>query len=317
MAGVLRFAGSRLAFAAITLVAISLVTFLATNIVPADPARVALGKFATPEQIEAYNEQQGLNRPVVERYITWVGGAVQGDWGTSVLSSQEVTEMVGPRITRSLILALSAMLVAIPIAFLLGVFAAQRIGRPSDLAVSTATLLVNSLPEFVVGIALLFVFAVQFGVLPIESSGAAMGTGWSEVRAYILPVATLAIVLVPYIARMVRASVRDVSSQPFVRSAALRGVSHRGLVWRHVVPNASLPVVNVIALTMAELIAGVVIIETVFGFPGIGQLLVSSVGSKDIPVVQIITLIIGLGFVIFNLLADLAVLALNPRLRSR
>jgi peptide/nickel transport system permease protein len=317
MAGVLKFAGSRLAFAAITLVAISLVTFLATNIVPADPARVALGKFATPEQIEAYNEQQGLNRPVVERYITWVGGAVQGDWGTSVLSSQEVTEMVGPRITRSLILALSAMLVAIPIAFLLGVFAAQRIGRPSDLAVSTATLLVNSLPEFVVGIALLFVFAVQLGMLPIESSGAAMGTGWSEVRAYILPVATLAIVLVPYIARMVRASVRDVSSQPFVRSAALRGVSHRGLVWRHVVPNASLPVVNVIALTMAELIAGVVIIETVFGFPGIGQLLVSSVGSKDIPVVQIITLIIGLGFVIFNLLADLAVLALNPRLRTR
>lgn len=317
MAGVLRFAGSRLAFAALTLVAISMVTFAATNIVPADPARVALGKFATPEQIAAYNEQQGLDRPVVQRYATWVGDAVRGDWGTSVLSSQQVTEMVTPRIGRSLLLALSAMLVAIPIAFLLGVYSAQRIGRPSDLVVSTGTLLVNSLPEFVVGIALLFVFAVQLGVLPIESSAAAMGTGLDQVRAYVLPVATLAIVLVPYIARMVRASVRDVSGQPFVRSAALRGVSHRGLVWRHVVPNASLPVVNVIALTMAELVAGVVIIETVFAFPGIGQLLVSSVGSKDIPVVQIITLVIGLGFVIFNLLADLAVLALNPRLRTR
>lgn len=317
MAGVLRFAGSRLAFAALTLVAISMVTFAATNIVPADPARVALGKFATPEQIAAYNEQQGLDRPVVERYATWVGDAVRGDWGTSVLSSQQVSEMVAPRIGRSLLLALSAMLVAIPIAFLLGVYSAQRIGRPSDLVVSTGTLLVNSLPEFVVGIALLFVFAVQLGVLPIESSAAAMGTGAAQAKAYILPVATLAIVLVPYIARMVRASVRDVSSQPFVRSAALRGVSHRGLVWRHVVPNASLPVVNVIALTMAELVAGVVIIETVFAFPGIGQLLVSSVGSKDIPVVQIITLVIGLGFVIFNLLADLAVLALNPRLRTR
>jgi peptide/nickel transport system permease protein len=317
MPGILKFAGSRLAFAALTLVAISLVTFLATNVVPADPARVALGKFATPAQVEAYNSQQGLNRPAAARYVSWVGGAVRGDWGTSVLSGQNVSKMVGPRIARSLALAFSAMLIAIPVAFLLGVYSAQRIGKPSDLVVSSGTLLVNSLPEFVVGIALLFVFAVQFGVLPIESSGAAMGTGVDEVKAYVLPVMTLAIVLVPYIARMVRASVRDLSSQPFVRSAALRGVSHRALVWRHVVPNASLPVVNVIALTMAELIAGVVIIETVFGFPGIGQLLVSSVSSKDIPVVQIITLVIGLGFVIFNLLADLAVIALNPRLRSR
>ena len=317
MAGIIKFGGSRLAFAAITLVAISMVTFLATNVVPADPARVALGKFATPAQIEAYNEQQGLEEPAVKRYVIWVGDAIRGDWGTSVLSKQQVTDMVGPRIGRSLILALAAMLLAIPIAFLLGVYSAQRIGRPSDLAISTVTLVVNSLPEFVVGIALIFVFAVQFGILPIESSGASMGSGFAQIKAYLLPMLTLTIVLVPYIARMVRASVRDISSQPFVRSAALRGVPHRGLVWRHVVPNASLPVVNVIALTMAELIAGVVIIETVFSFPGIGQLLVSSVGSKDIPVVQIITLVIGLGFVVFNLLADLAVLALNPRLRSR
>lgn len=317
MAGVLRFTGSRLAFAAMTLVAISLVTFLATNIVPADPARVALGKFATPEQIAAYNEQQGLEQPVAQRYVTWVDDVLHGDWGTSVLSSQQVTDMVVPRISRSLTLALSAMLLAVPLAFLIGVYAAQRIGRPSDLAVGATTLLINSLPEFVVGIALLFVFAVKLGILPIESSGAALGSGLEVVRAYALPVLTLTIVLVPYMARMVRASVRDIAGQPFVRSAALRGVSHRRLVWRHVVPNASLPVVNVITLTMAELIAGVVIIETVFAFPGIGQLLVSSVSSKDIPVVQIITMIIGLGFVILNLIADLAVLALNPRLWSR
>lgn len=317
MAGVLRFTGSRLAFAAMTLVAISLVTFLATNIVPADPARAALGKFATPEQIAAYNEQQGLDQPVVQRYVTWVDAVVHGDWGTSVLSKQQVTDMVIPRISRSLALALCAMLLAVPLAFLLGVYTAQRIGRPSDLAVGAGTLLVNSLPEFVVGMALLYVFAVQLGVLPIESSGAALGSGMEVVRAYALPVLTLTIVLVPYMARMTRASVRDIAGQPFVRSAALRGVSHRRLVWRHVVPNASLPVVNVVTLTMAELIAGVVVIETVFAFPGIGQLLVSSVSSKDIPVVQIITVIIGLGFVILNLVADLVVLVLNPRLRSR
>ncbi len=293
-----------------------MVTFIATNVVPADPARVALGKFATPAQIESYNEQQGLNEPVLQRYGTWIAATLRGNWGESVLSGQSVSEMVGPRISRSLILALSSMLIAIPISFMIGVYSAQRMGKPSDLITSTTTLIVNSLPEFVVGIALLLVFAVHLSILPIESSAAAMGNGINVVKAYILPVLTLATVLVPYIARMVRASVRDVASQPFVRSAALRGVSHRALIWRHVVPNASLPVVNVIALTMAELIAGVVIIETVFGFPGIGQLLVSSVSSKDIPVVQIIALIIGLGFVIFNLLADLAVLVLNPRLRS-
>jgi len=311
-----RFVGSRIVFGILTLVAISAVTFFATDVVPADPARVALGKFATSEQLAAYREDRGLDRPVGDRYLRWVGNVVQGDWGESVLSKRPVASLIEPRIVRSLILSMSAMLIAIPVAFLLGVFSAQRIGTRSDFSISSTTLLVNSLPEFVVGIAFLMVFAVWLGVLPIESSAAALGSGLAAVRAYILPVMTLATVLVPYMARMVRANMRDVSGQPFVRSATLRGVPRRRLIWRHVVPNASIPVVNVVALTMAELIAGVVIIETVFGFPGIGQLLINSVSSKDIPVVQIITIIIGLGFVILNFLADLVVLMLNPKLRS-
>jgi peptide/nickel transport system permease protein len=208
------------------------------------------------------------------------------------------------------------MLIAVPLAFVLGVFAGQRGGRRSDLAVSLGALFVNSLPEFVVGLTLLVVLAVQLGWFPIESSGAAVGVGYAELEAYILPVLTLAIVLTPYMARMVRANVRDVLDQPFVRSAVLRGVPRRAIVWRHVVPNASLPVVNVVALSMAELIGGVVVIETVFGFPGIGKLLVDSVGSKDIPTVQIITLVMALGYVLLNLAADLVVLVLNPRLRA-
>ena len=315
MTAVARFVLSRLALGLVALLVISAVTFFATDVVPADPARVALGKFATPAQLASYQHQQGLDRPIGVRYVRWVSNVVQGDWGTSVLSTQKVSDLVEPRILRSAILGLAAMLLAVPAAFLLGVFSAQRIGRPSDLLVSFGALLINSLPEFAVGIAFLMVFAVQTNALPIESSAAAGGAGLSQIEAYVLPVLSLATVLMPYIARMVRANVRDVSAQPFVRSAALRGLSRRRLVWRHIVPNATLPVVNVIALSMAELIGGVVIIETVFGFPGIGQLLVSSVGSKDIPTVQVITLIIGLGFVVLNFLADAAILLLNPRLR--
>lgn len=311
-----RFVASRFVFGALTLIAISAVTFFATDVVPSDPARVALGKFATQEQVAAYRADRGLDRPVGKRYLTWVRNVARGEWGESVLSKQPVSSLIGPRIVRSVILSFCAMLLAVPIAFILGVFSAQRIGKPSDLAISFTTLLVNSLPEFVVGIAYLMVFAVWLNVLPIGSSAAALGSGSDVVLAYVLPVLALATVLVPYMARMVRANVRDISGHPFVRSATLRGVPRRRLIWRHVVPNASIPVVNVVALTMAELIAGVVIIETVFGFPGIGQLLINSVGSKDIPTVQIITIIIGFGFVILNFAADLVVLLLNPKLRT-
>jgi peptide/nickel transport system permease protein len=316
MRGVARFLGTRLVLAVLTLVVISAITFFATNVVPSDPARIALGKDATPEQLLEYNRQQGLDRPVVERYVHWVADAARGRWGTSVLSQQTVTSMVIPRIGRTALLGLLAMLIAVPAAFILGVYSAQRSGKPVDGAISFSALFINSLPEFVVAVTLLVVFGVELGWLPIESSGVAFGTGLDVAKAYILPVLTLATVLTPYMTRMIRANVRDVAGRPFIRSAVLRGLTRRRVVWRHVVPNASLPVVNVIALSMAELIGGVVVIETVFGFPGIGQLLVDSVGSRDIPTVQVIALIIGAGVVGLNFVADGIVLLLNPQLRS-
>jgi peptide/nickel transport system permease protein len=232
-----------------------------------------------------------------------------------VLSQQTVSSLVVPRIIRSVLLGFFAMLLAVPLAFLLGVYSARRSGRPVDGVISFTALFINSLPEFVVAVALLVTLGVVLKVLPLESSGAAFSTGWARVEAYILPVLTLAIVLTPYMTRMVRANVRDVAGKPFIRSAVLRGLSSRRAVWRHVVPNSSLPVINVVALSMAELIGGVVVIETVFGFPGIGQLLIDSVGSRDIPTVQAIALIIGIGVVALNFLADGLVLSLNPRLR--
>lgn len=312
-----RFVITRLALALTTVALISAITFFATNVIPHDPAKATLGKFATPDQLQAYREQQGLDKPVGQRYLFWIENLAKGDWGTSVLSPIKVTDLVVPRLQRSLALALSAMLIAVPAAYAIGVFAGLRIGRPLDVGLSVIALFINSLPEFVVGLTLLVLLAVLLPVFPIESSGVAFGEGLDVPLAYMLPILTLAIVLIPYMARMVRTNVHDVSLQPFVRSAILRGLSPLRVTWRYIVPNASLPVVNVVALSLAELVGGVVITETVFGFPGVGKLLVDSVSSKDLPTVQVIVLVMGVGYVTMNLAADMLVLALNPRLRTQ
>jgi peptide/nickel transport system permease protein len=310
-----RFVGVRVMLGLLTLLLLSIVTFVATNVVPVDPARVALGRYATQEQVVVYRHEQGLDKPPVTRYVRWLDQFVQGNWGTSTTSQRSVASDVVPRIARTATLGGVAMLLAIPLAFVIGIYTGQRAGRRSEVGISLVTLLLNSMPEFVVGFILLVIFGVHFGVLPIESSGASYGSGWTEVEAYVLPVLTLVLLLTPYMTRMIRANVRDVQAQPYVRSALLRGVSPGRLAWRHIAPNASLPVVNVIALTLADLIGGVVVVETVFGFPGVGQLLVQSVTGKDIPTVQTLTLLIGAGFVVLNFVADGVVLLLNPRLR--
>jgi peptide/nickel transport system permease protein len=310
---------SRLAVALGTLLLISIVTFAATNAVPADPARVALGKTASPEQVEQYRQQEGLDRPVVTRYFEWLGRYVRGDWGHSVLANKvAVRSEVGPRILRTILLGTVAVSIAVVLAFVIGTATAQRSGRVSDVLTSIVTLTFNALPEFVTALLLLVVLAVQLGLLPIESaSGILYGDLWDAVKAYVLPVLTLVLVLTPYMLRMVRTNVREVLDQPLVRSAVLRGVPNRTVVWRHVVPNAALPVINVVALTLADIVAGVVVVETVFAFPGVGKLFVDSVLAKDVPTVQAVALVVGLGFVTLNLLADLLRVAVDPRLRSR
>jgi peptide/nickel transport system permease protein len=314
--GVVRYLATRALLATTTLFLIATITFFATSVVPSDPARAALGKFATTEQLELYREQQGLNEPVLERYQHWLGRLAHGDWGTSLLSRAPVGDSVVPKLKRTIILGGLAMLIAVPLAFAIGVYTGQRSGRPVDVVLSLVALFLNSLPEFVVGLGLLLLLAVHLHALPVESSGASFGHGVDVAEAYVLPVIALALVLTPYIARMVRVNVRDTLAQPFVRSAVLRGLSRRRVIWRHVVPSASLPVVNVVALSLAELVGGVVVIESVFGFPGIGKLLVDSVSGKDIPMVQAIALVIGAGYVLLNFAADAIVLALNPRLRT-
>jgi peptide/nickel transport system permease protein len=313
----LRRIGATLARALATLLVLSLLTFLATNAVPADPARIALGRSATPDQLAEYRLQQGLDRPAVTRYVNWLADFAKGNWGSSTVSRRDVRGEVLPRLIRTVTLAGLGALIAMPIAFAIGLYTGQRSSSRTDVGVSVISLFLNSLPEFVIGLFVLLLLAVEFPVLPVESSNAAFGTGSARIEAYLLPAFTVAIVICPYVIRMVRVNVRDVVAQPFVRSAVLRGLPKRLVTRRHITPNASLPVISVLALTMAELVGGLVVIEAVFGFPGVGKLLVDSVLSSDIPTVQAITLVIGVGFILMNTGADAVLLLLDPRLRSR
>lgn len=311
--------GARLAVAIGTLLLISIITFAATNAVPSDPARSALGKTASAADLRQYRHQEGLDRPLIPRYFTWLGNYVRGDWGTSVLADKtQVTHEVIPRMLRTLLLAVIAMVISVALAFWIGVSTGRRSGRFVDLGTSIITLIFNSMPEFVTAIAVLILFGVEFTWLPIESgSGIFYGDLWAAVKSYAMPLITLVLVLTPYLTRMVRTNVREILQQPMVRGAVLRGLPPRQVLWRHVVPNAGVPVINVMALTLADILAGVVAIETVFSFPGIGNLFVTSVLSKDLPVVQAVALVVGAGFVLLNLLADLTLLAVDPRLRTR
>lgn len=304
-----------LGWALLTLLLVSLVTFMATSLSGTDAARAALGRLVTEEQIELFRQQQGLGEPIVKRYFIWLGHALQGNWGISLQSKTPVADLVLPRAARSLLLALTALALAVPIAFCLGALAALRPGGKLDTAISNATLLIIGLPEFVIGLGLLYFFAVWLKLLPPNSTAASGADLTIRLKAYMLPMLTLTLLLIPYILRMVRSAFREVMAAPYVQAAVARGVSTPRLLMRHVLPNTLGPVVNVVALSLAEVLAGVVVVETVFGFPGLGQLTVFSVASVDYAVIQACVLISAVGFILINLAADALVILTNPRLR--
>jgi peptide/nickel transport system permease protein len=303
---------------AATLLALSLVTFLATNAIPGNPAISALGKSVSAVELRDFRIQEGLNRPVLERYVYWIGNFLRGNWGVSLDSQMPVRSEVLPALMHTVTLALAAFAIAVPVAMGLGVFSGRRAGRPADRLISGVTLLFSALPEFVIGIVLLIVVAVWLRLLPVDSSALAFGGlgPWQTLRNYALPAITLALTVIPYVLRLTRANTVEVVREPFVQAARLRGIRGLRLSVRHIAPNAARPVINVLAINLAELMSGVVVVETVYGFPGVGQLLVSAVEAQDIATVQAITLAIGTFFVALNLVADVCVAVLNPRLRT-
>lgn len=303
--------------ALLTLLVISIVTFAATNVKsPVDVARNALGRETSEAQLQAYVREHGLDEPVYVRYGNWLGDFARGDWGTSAVTGREVREDVIPRLEKTLLLSLVSLLVALPISIALGLHMARRIGSGQDVSLLIGTVVFAALPEFVVGIGLLMLFAVTLGWLPVDSTALSFGTTPEKAKAYLLPALTLVIAMVPYIARIARGAARESLAAPYTQAALLRGLPRRTVVWDHAMRNAAVPIVNAVAINLVYLLSGVIVVENVFAFPGIGQALVQAIGQGDTITVQAIALVMGAMFILISLAADLLVVYFNPRLKA-
>jgi peptide/nickel transport system permease protein len=301
---------ARVAGAIVTLLIASAVIFVAIELLPGDPGVNALGRDASPERIAALREELDLDRPVVVRYADWLAGVVQLDLGRSAINDVPVTELVGDRLSNTLLLLLLTMLVLLPLALGLGTLSALRQRSKVDLSIQLVTLAAVALPEFVVGVTLVVAFAVHWNVFPAVS----LTVSPSSV---VLPVATLVILGTGYTIRMVRAGVLEVLDRDYVAMARLKGMPEHLVIVRHVLPNALGPTLHTVALTVAWLAGGVVIVEYLFSYPGVGLGLVDAVASRDFPTVEALALAIAAVYVFGNLAADLFTTLFTPRLRTQ
>jgi peptide/nickel transport system permease protein len=302
----------------VTLFLVSLIIFAAIAVLPGDFAKVALGRAATPETVANFQKSIGLDRPLPERYVSWIGKALTGDLGMSFSSGsgtpRTVVSIVGPRLKNTLFLAAITAIACVPLALALGMIAAIRRNSWVDRLLNTITLVGISFPEFFVAYVLMLLFAVK---LPIFYSLARITPNMtaSEIALRLaLPIATLSLGIIAHMMRMTRAAIINLLSAPYVEMAKLKGVSTRNIVLHHALPNAWAPIAAVVAFNLAYLIVGVVVVEVVFVYPGIGQAMVDAVRSRDIPVVQACALIFATAYVLLNLLADIVAIATNPRL---
>jgi peptide/nickel transport system permease protein len=311
----LKLIGRRLALGALTLLVVSALIFASTEILPGDVASAILGQQATPEALAAIRAELGLDRPALARYADWLWGFVRGDLGRSLANRQPIAAQIGQRLGNTLFLAGVAAVIAVPLAVGLGVLAAIRRDSALDRAISIATLSTISVPEFFVGYLLILLLAVQFPLFPsLATVSPGMGLGQS-LYTVALPALTLTLVVVAHMMRMTRAAVVDVLSAPYVEMARLKGLPERQVVVRHALPNALGPIATVVALNLAYLVVGVVVVEVVFVYPGMGQYMVDAVAKRDVPAVQACTLVFAATYVALNLLADLLGIVSNPRLR--
>jgi peptide/nickel transport system permease protein len=307
----------RIGLGVLTLWLVSLVVFAAVIALPGDAATAILGKTATPDRVAALREQLHLNESVVTQYTQWLKGILTFDFGNSAATQQPVTQILSDRVANSAFLVFIASIIAIPLSIVLGVWMAMKRDRPVDHVTSTITLVLAALPEFVIGIGLILIFATGlFHLFPAVSLLAPGQKAWSAPNTVVLPAATLVLAVVPYISRIMRGSMVEVLESEYVTMARLKGLPERQVIWRHAVPNAIVPAIQVAALQLAWMAGGVVVVEFVFQYPGIGASLVDAVGNRDMPVVQTVTMLAAGIYVALNLAADLATILVTPRLRT-
>jgi peptide/nickel transport system permease protein len=315
----------RLGLGVVTLFAVSIIIFLAVTMLPGDFAQAILGQAATPETVAAFDKEIGLDRPPVERYLHWVGGVLQGDFGDSFSSMgnlggghpRTVMSLILPRLGNTLFLAGMAALIAVPLALLLGMLAALHRNGFFDRLINVTTLTSISVPEFFVAYILMLFLAVRWEVFYSLATVGSDTPFFERVARCALPAMTLILVTVAHMMRMTRASIINLLASPYIEMARLKGVSPSRIIFHHALPNAWAPIATVIAVNLAYLIVGVVVVEVVFVYPGIGQLMVNSVSARDIPVVQACALIFAATYILLNLLADIVAIVTNPRLLHR
>jgi peptide/nickel transport system permease protein len=307
---------NRVALGAVTVFLVSVMIFTAVEVLPGDACTAILQRDAVGQRLENCRQELGLNKPAVTRYLSWAGNALQGDLGTSIHNGKPIASLVFERFKNTMLLASLTLLLGVPLAIGLGIWTALRRDKISDVIISSVAIFAMTIPEFVSATLLIFIFSIWLGWVP----GIVTASASSPVSAFfpgiILPVLVLTLVMTAHILRTVRSSVIDVMESDYVQMARLKGVPFHRIVLRHALPNALLPAINVIALTIAWLLGGVVVVEKVFNFPGLGHYMVDAISDRDLPVVQAIALIVATVYVGVNLAADLLGLILNPRLRT-
>jgi peptide/nickel transport system permease protein len=289
--------------------------YFATLVLPGDAAQAILGKEATPERLQLLRDQLGLDRPITARFGDWAWGFLRGDFGVSLTSQEPVWDVVSSRLANSAVLVALAAAISAILGVVLGAFAATRRDKASDHALSVTALVASALPEYIVGIFVVLLLAIQFRVFPAISVLPPDTQIWQEPEKLVMPVLTLVIVCVPYILRMTRASILEALDSDFAEVARLKGVGPRRLLFRHALPNAEAHTLQVIGLTLIYLAGGIVLVETVFQFPGIGMTLVEAISNRDVPVLQFLVVLLSAFIVVLNIATDVAVLLVTPRRR--
>ena len=305
----------RLGLVLVTLIIVSLGIFSITEILPGDVAQSIMGREATEGNLAKIREELGLNRPPHVRYLEWIGNAARGDLGVSMYNREPIAPLIGRRLTHSAILAVFAFLVAVPTAVMAGIFAGVRPDTKADRLVSLVGLVGISLPEFVTGLLLIILLSSTLHLLPSSSIILPGTTPLSRPEILIMPILTITAVLFAYIMRMTRANVIEVMQTDYVRTAILKGLSMREVIFHHVLPNAMLPTITVITINIGYMLGGLIIVENVFAYPGIGQLMLWSINTRDLPLLEAVALILATTYALSNLVADLSYAALDPRVR--
>jgi peptide/nickel transport system permease protein len=295
--------------------AVSVLIFAGTQILPGDVAQAILGQSATPEALANLREQLGLNDPAWLRYVHWLWGILHGDFGTAQSSGLDIATSISTRLKNTLFLAACAAIVAVPLAIILGLIAVRYRNGFVDKLISGLALASTSFPEFFIGYVLIFVFAVHWQIFPSISTVDDSTPFLERLQAVVLPATALTLVVLAHMMRMTRAAILNVMQSAYIETAELKGLKAFDIIRKHAFPNAIAPVVNVVMLNLAYLIVGVVVVEVIFVYPGMGQYLVDHVAKRDVPVVQAVGLIFAAVYITLNIVADIAAIVANPRLR--